>query len=182
MILGVSNATNNISIYAACLSTIVAVWNIFKEIKSKKGRLKFHYDEEWIDDPDNQVMGNYALISIVNLSEKSRVIRKIQIERYLSKKEIIIVNDTDTSLPIKLDNGEQSKHRLFSLDDENTYQSYDYRELKDDSIPDEEKMLSTLIYTPTKIRIRVFDTTGKSYKSKWIKVKKINSIPDFINT
>ena len=67
--------SNIIPIYAAILSTIVAAWNIYKEIKARSGRLKFHYDEEYFNDPEREIYGNFAFISIVNSGEKTRVVR-----------------------------------------------------------------------------------------------------------
>jgi hypothetical protein len=172
----------NTAYISLVLSSIAILWNVYKEVRSRTGNLKFHYDEEFVNDNATGILGNYAFISIVNSSEKSRTIRKIQVDRFVGRKEIFEVLDEDIPLPIKLDTGDQFKYRLFSLDKENKYMSHDYTDLKDDSIPDDEKYLTTTYYTPSKMRIRLTDTMGKRYKSKWIDVKIIDCIPDYINT
>jgi hypothetical protein len=168
--------------YSSILSTSLAIWTIYKEVNSKKGRLKFDLDEEFVNRPEISQVGRYAVLSIVNLSEKSRTIKKIQIKRYLKKGEVFTLDDKHTAFPIKLDTGEQYKFILFSVEQENKYVSHNYTDLKDDTIAGDEKYITSTYYTPEKVRIVVFDTTGKSYKSKWVNLYQAEILPDTINT
>ena len=72
-----------LAIYAAGLSTVLAYFTIRDKLRS----IRFHYDEVWYfsnGEPDP-----YMVFSIVNLGEKNIVIRKIIIQYFIKRKQII---------------------------------------------------------------------------------------------
>jgi hypothetical protein len=147
-----SNYTLIIAIYGALISSVALAWNIIRYFKSKKGilRIKPSLNTKFPMTNMGHTMKSFPTIdiSVINLSEKPRYIKQPQFEldqknnRYMNFLDL----DNPINYPIKLNTGEEFAV-YFNLDN-----------------IDEESLKEVIA---KKFRVRVLDTHGKVYKSKW---------------
>jgi len=159
--------------WGAILSTILGTL----AIRAKISRVKFHYETEWVFDHGINRDEPSVIVSIVNVSEKVILIRKIIVERYQAFNKIIPQNEKE-NYSEKLSQGEQYKYRMSLSSGNNSILIFDLNQIK--KLPENpgEQYLTTVVNYPSKIRLKIIDTAGKSYKTKWFNLKKIKPKDD----
>jgi hypothetical protein len=145
------NIENLISVYAALLSSILLIWELFKyfhDRRSKmmvKGRLADSLPIDHMGRPMKWT--KYFFIEVINRGNYPRYIYKPG----------LIGNKKDNKYLSMLDINEAKKYPyLLSPGEVYTYH-FEYSELSE-----------ALEKGITKLRVHVTDTNGKTYRSKWI--------------
>lgn len=146
------NSTLYLAIYGSTISTIALIWNITRYVNERKGKLKITPSLNTkipISNLRSEFQPYTSLdISVVNLSEKTRFVKQPQFE--LKQKSNKYMNFLDlnnpVNYPVELVAGKEFNVG-FNLD------SLEKEDLKR--------------VVANKFRIRIVDTHGKEYKSKW---------------
>lgn len=147
-----SNTTLFLAIYGSVISTLALSWNIVQQIKGKKGKIRITPTLNTKIPISNAhgIMRSFTSldISVVNLSEKTRYVKQPQFEldQKMNKFMNLLNLDNPVKYPVQLNRGEEFSTG-FNLDNLD----------KDD--------LDKI--TAKRFRIRIIDTHGKEYKSKW---------------
>lgn len=149
------------------MSTILAII----KLRANTKRLKFDYKFDPTFNAETQEQEPYLAFSIVNVSERAIILKNIIVERYLSTKEIEPKPQYCEQELEKLNHGEQYKYKLNISKTQLASLTFDLNQIK--SLKGGGKYLTTNVYYPIKIRLKVLDTTGKMYMSEWIDVDKI---------
>jgi len=160
------DAKDWLSVYAALLSTFLGGYSIYKEYKKRKGKMLFHYEKEDVEESENKFAPHHV-VSIVNISETTRVLRQIILEQRLND-GTTTYTDAKAEYPIKLSQYDQYKYNFSTetIRDGVTVISLS----KDKSLPKNERMKIER-RTIEKCRVTVTDTTGKKYQSQWLELK-----------
>ena len=150
------SSTLYLAIYGSIISTSALLWNIIRYIKGRKGKLKITPSLNTKFPVSNVGIVTEPFTSldvfVVNLSEKTRYIKQPQFELdQKNNKYIGIINlNNPVSYPVELKTGEE-----FSL-------GYNIDSINDDKL---DKIIAK------KFRVRILDTHGKEYMSKWYNTK-----------
>ena len=139
-----------IALYAALLATFTFIWKLYEFYYDRKGKLKITHEFYSNFLIGNSMFTTICAFTITNISSNKRIINSIG----------YIFNNSDDTIyspllrfnkpPVSIDFGETITYDIYYSDFDNLIDEID----------------------ATKLRLIVMDSTGKKYKTKWIRIKR----------
>lgn len=145
-----------VSIYAAVVSTAVALWRVYEFWDDKRGKIKVHLNTSTIFPVyQNRSLGDASFVYDITIINRSKHKRHIENPGFVidksnnGKKELWVADfNSTTNFPYSIESGEKYNHK------------WPYDGIRSEA----------LNAGATKFRVIVRDTHGKKYLSNWVNI------------